>query len=242
MSDLRTAFILFDNEQLDFEKFKSNLKNEWGIEIKEKVQEDILIFYIKEMMIAVTFVNGRVPNNEAEENSKNNYLWKEGFEVTKKHKSHAILNILQGDDPVKVSMTFSVIATSLLRLDNAIGIYQIPTVLSPEFYIENTIESIQNNELPILNWVYIGIYPDKNGFSGYTMGLDFFNKKEIEVLNSKAKPSELYEFLLDISSYVIESDVELLDGQTIGFSEEQKLPITESEGKALDGSTVKIEF
>nr|WP_304430429.1 DUF4261 domain-containing protein [uncultured Acetatifactor sp.] len=34
----------------------------------------------------------------------------------------------------------------------------------------------------------------------------------------------------------------LHDGETIGFSEDQKLPITKSGGVAVEGDSLKIEF
>ena len=41
---------------------------------------------------------------------------------------------------------------------------------------------------------------------------------------------------------ILSDDVTLQDGETIGFSEEQKLAITLSEGIALDGMTLKLEY
>lgn len=53
---------------------------------------------------------------------------------------------------------------------------------------------------------------------------------------------ELYEFLIDIANYVITCDVKLNDGETIGFSAEQKLPITVTKGVVFEEDTIKIEF
>ena len=36
--------------------------------------------------------------------------------------------------------------------------------------------------------------------------------------------------------------MELKDGETIGFSEEQKLPITISEGVSVEGESIKISY
>lgn len=48
--------------------------------------------------------------------------------------------------------------------------------------------------------------------------------------------------MTSIAEYVITEDVLLKDGETIGFSEEEKLPITESKGQAVDGTTLKIKY
>ena len=53
---------------------------------------------------------------------------------------------------------------------------------------------------------------------------------------------DLRGFVLDIASYVLEQDVTLRDGETIGFSEGQKLPITRSAGIWHDGMTLKIGY
>ena len=62
------------------------------------------------------------------------------------------------------------------------------------------------------------------------------------MLDSQATPAELREFLMDIALYIVEQDVTLRDGETIGFSAEQKLPITRSEGVYLPDDTLKIKF
>ncbi len=43
-----------------------------------------------------------------------------------------------------------------------------------------------------------------------------------------------------ICEYVIVEDIELKDGETIGFSEDQKLPIKLSKGVSVPGDTLKI--
>ena len=43
-------------------------------------------------------------------------------------------------------------------------------------------------------------------------------------------------------SYVLCDDVLLKDGETIGFTEDEKLPITRSKGEAVEGDSIKIAF
>ncbi len=75
----------------------------------------------------------------------------------------------------------------------------------------------------------------------YTYGLRKFGKEEIEVY-APADLSDIRDFLMDIVHYILSDDVTLQDGETIGCSEEQKLAITLSEGIALDGMTLKLEY
>ena len=57
-----------------------------------------------------------------------------------------------------------------------------------------------------------------------------------------ADPRELRDFLLNLVCYVLDEDVVLRDGETIGFSAQQKLPIVRSKGVSLDGDTLKIAY
>ncbi len=116
--------------------------------------------------------------------------------------------------------------------------------MEPNVYKEYAKGAIEDGMFPILDLVFFGIYSNDNGktISGYTFGLHNFEKDEIEVLDSQHSASEIFEFLVDVANYVVEQDVILKDGETIGFSEEQKLPITKSGSRVLDFETLKIKF
>lgn len=64
----------------------------------------------------------------------------------------------------------------------------------------------------------------------------------MEVINSKEMPSEVYDLMFNIASYIIEEGAVLRDGETLGFSAEQKLPLTCSKGVYVDGQSIKIGF
>ena len=126
-----------------------------------------------------------------------------------------------------------------MKLENAIGFYASGTVFEPGFYIEAS-TVMKEDTLPILNWIYFGFTRGKQGPGIYTYGMTAFGKDELEILDSRMSPEELSEFLYDVVYYILESDVTLRDGETIGMSEEQKLAITRSEGVSVDGFSLKI--
>ena len=96
----------------------------------------------------------------------------------------------------------------------------------------------------IFNRIWFGLYQSKGGLNGYTYGMDVFGKDEMEVLNADADPEELRDFLASLASYVLSCDVTLHDGETIGFSEDDKHSIIRSPGVALPNEqmTVKIGY
>ena len=238
-SDIRLGFVLFENEEMYWNDFIKNLQNDWDIEITDKPEGNSLVFETNNMIAACGFMPAPVQNDEAVENAKNNFIWPEAVEQTKKHKTHLIVSVMKSEDPLAQGILYTMVASSALKLKNALAIYQWPTVLDPEYFIQMA-EMIKQEQLPIMNLVYFGLYPDEKSFSGYTLGLNHFNKKEIEVLQTNASPEKLYTFLINIATYIIENDVDLFAGETIGFSEEEKLPIKISEGVAVQGESIKI--
>ena len=77
---------------------------------------------------------------------------------------------------------------------------------------------------------------------GYTSGLENLGYDEIEVLDSAAGPEQLVGFLADLSHYVAAQDVTLRAGETVGFTAEQKFPISRGPGAAVEGDSLKIVF
>ena len=53
-------------------------------------------------------------------------------------------------------------------------------VFEPRFY-EGLADMLKEDELPIFNWVWFGLYRSAGGLNGYTYGMDVFGKEELEV-------------------------------------------------------------
>ena len=95
-------------------------------------------------------------------------------------------------------------------------------------------------------YVGLGIYPeetkegDDHKISAFSAGMSVFGKLEMEVIGTGLDPNGLLGFMYTICEYVISEDVTLQDGETIGFSENDKIPIHISEGAAVPGQTIKL--
>ena len=125
----------------------------------------------------------------------------------------------------------------------ATGVYTSGVVFEPRFY-EGFADMLKEDELPIFNWIWFGLYRSEGGLNGYTYGMDVFGKDEMEVLNANAEPGDLRDFLASLASYVLACDVTLKDGETIGFSADDKHTITRSPGISLpeEQMTLKISY
>ena len=164
--------------------------------------------------------------------------------MAKAHKAHIMVAVLGEEEKLlERGKLFTKAMAVCCKQKYATGVYTSGVVFEPRFY-EGLADMLKKDELPIFNWVWFGLYRSEGGLNGYTYGMDVFGKEEMEVLNTDAEPEELRDFLASLASYVLENDVELHDGETIGFAADDKHTITRSPGVGLpeEQMTLKISW
>lgn len=244
--------VLLSKAEWDKEQLIRDLREEWGIVDDEPAEgdedvensDDAVVMRVGNMMLIVTLFHGHIPDNEAEINAENNYMWPEAVEVAKAHKAHIMVAVLGEEEKLlERGKLFTKAMAVCCKQKYAIGVYTSGVVFEPRFY-EGLANMLKKDELPIFNWVWFGLYRSEGGLNGYTYGMDVFGKEEMEVLNTDAEPEELRDFLASLASYVLACDVTLQDGETIGFSADDKHTITRSPGVSLpeEQMTLKIGY
>ena len=241
------GFVLLDEVRFDAEKYVKDLKDDWNLDYDfEITQEDnTIIADYNGMIMTASLMPAPIPDNEAVEQAKTNYRWEKAVEAAEKHKAHLLVSVInRGDvDNIEGAKHYVKLLANATKQEGCLGINILGTVIHPQMYYDFAKLYDENDDFPIENIVYIGLYGDENNtVSGYTYGIEQFGKKELEIIKSSEEAEEVYNFLASISDYIITSDVVLNDGETIGFSEEQKIQISVSKGIALDGETVKLGF
>ena len=241
------GFVLLDEVRFDAEKYVKNLKEDWGMSYDFEITHDnsTIIADNNGMILTASLIPAPIPDNEAVEQAKTNYRWEKAVEAAEKHKAHLLVSVInRGDvDNIEGAKHYVKLLANATKQEGCLGINILGTVIHPQMYYDFAKLYDENDDFPIENIVYIGLYGDENNtVSGYTYGLEQFGKKELEIIKSSEEAEEVYNFLASISDYIITSDVVLNDGETIGFSEEQKIQISVSKGIALDGETIKLGF
>ena len=245
------SLVLLEKPQWDKVALQLRLAQMWKIDAQEEeLEPEIaelqdkrdLIFSYEGGTVVVGFMPTPIPDNSAEVGAERNFLWKDAVETVKRHQAHLIVTILGNDiSPVEAGILIVKITAACCKQSGVLGVLANSVVYEPDYYVE--FSSVINDDMfPVYNLVWFDLFSDEKGISVSTFGLANFGHEEIEVIDSQAEPSELIEFLADISCYIITEDVDLQDGETIGFSEEQKLPITRSKAVFTEGETIKIEF
>ncbi|MBD5130399.1 MAG: DUF4261 domain-containing protein [Ruminococcaceae bacterium] len=240
------GFALLSEAKLDKAKLFADLKADWGIDIPDgsKQEDDVVYVDIDGYRVVIGLMPAPVPDGEAEYWAKGNYMWQDAETVTASHKAHAIIAILgKEDDLVKKGELFVKVVCAMMKQETAVAFYNEGAVFPPKMYIDFA-GLLSDGHVPVLNLVWLGIFGDGKQAGVYTYGMRRLGREEMEVYVSadKADFNELREFMLMIASYVLETGATLHDGETIGFSEDQKLPIKLSKGVAVDGNTLKIGY
>ena len=237
------GFMLLREAEWDQEAFFARLKDKWDIEpqdLDSKDEEKIFVFDAGNYRVSLAFYPAPIPDGEAEQNAAFNYLWHDAQQEVAKHTAQIVVSVSNGMDAMERAKIFVKVCESLID-DNTIGIYTNGTVYAPDFYRQNA-ELMKSDALPLLDFVWLGLSNAEGVLRGYTMGMENFRKLEMEFLNFSGNPHEFLSFMLAIVSYIIEGDIVLNDGETIGFSEEQKFKITLSDGIEFnDRKTLKID-
>ena len=244
-----TGFVLLSKGEWDKEQFIRDMKEKWDIavdeyNVSEEKDDDALVFEVGDMVAAVSLATYPIPNGEAELNAENNYMWEDAVKVAREHCAHIMVAVLgKEENLLEKGKLYTKVVAACCRQEYATGIYTSGVVFEPRFY-EGFADMMQDGELPIFNWIWFGLWRNENGMNGYTYGMDVFGKDEMEVLGTDAKPSDLRDFLASLVSYVLENDVELHDGETIGFAADDKHTITRSPGVGLpeEQMTLKISW
>lgn len=245
-SEILLGMVLLEEPNtMKIKQVVEELKSKWKLKVDDKESSDeSSVLTIDNYNIAIGNIPLPIPRNEIEETASYNYYWENGKEETSKHKGHIIVSIINGGkNPVKENILFNKVVSSILNNSKSIGVYigGRTLLLSKEFYQAN-LEDISESNLPINNLIYFGIRKENSKTSIYTYGLKDFRKKEMEIIESEHDVDDLIGMMYNLTSYVLESDVTLKDGETIGMSETQKLKIKLSKGKFLDEQTLKIEY
>ena len=244
-----TGFVLLSKGEWDKQQFIRDIKEKWDIPVdesdaSEEKDDNVLVFEVGDMLAAVSLNNYPIPSGEAEGNAENNYMWEDAVKVAKEHRAHLMVAVLgKEEDLLEKGKLFTKVVAACCRQEYATGIYTSGVVFEPRFY-EGFADMLKGDELPIFNWIWFGLWRNEKGLNGYTYGMEAFGKDEMEVLGADAEPGDLRDFLASLASYVLENDVELHDGETIGFTADDKHAITRSPGVGLpeDQMTLKISW
>jgi len=245
-SNLLLAMPLLLDDKIDFDRIINRLQTYWGATVTlsedNEASDTVVVFDVNDHIVALALMPGQVPLEELTAFYPYAFLWPEAEKEVPQHKTHVIVSIMSDDVPtLERYMVLTKVIESVLAETNSLGLYQGNQMLlvDTETYL-NMAKYLLEDIIPFLLWVFVVPCPSDDGNSLYTYGMDGFGKLEMEIINSKQNMEELFDFLIDIGCYVINSDVTFQAGETLGYTESKDARIEISPGHFLDGNTIKI--
>lgn len=240
------AMPLFVNDdRYEINTIVDKLKNYWNLPVTNiEGNNDSAIITIDGVNVVIAYMGVPVPSGDIEGVAQYAYNWPSVLDDFKNSTGHAIVSVLSHSKPeVERFALLSKVLHAILSTSDSIGVYQgNQSLLIPkEQYIESA-EDLTDDRIPIHLWVYLGLRKSEEGNSIYTYGMSEFDKYEMEVIDSALPLEELYDFISNICAYVISSNVTFKSGETLGYTDEQKINITLSKGKFVDGQSFKLEM
>ncbi|ETT16586.1 hypothetical protein HMPREF1497_2423, partial [Fusobacterium sp. CM21] len=168
----------------DAEKYVKDLKKDWGMDYDFEITHDnnTIIADNNGMILTASLMPAPIPDNEAIEQAKTNYRWDGAVEAAERHKAHLLVSVInRGDmDNIEGAKHYVKLLANATKQEGCLGINILGTVIHPQMYYDFAKLYDENDDFPIENIVYIGLYGDENNtVSGYTYGLEQFGKKEL---------------------------------------------------------------
>ncbi|OJJ19240.1 hypothetical protein BKI52_20730 [marine bacterium AO1-C] len=228
----------------DVSKLITIIEEDWQLSASSSnydIQDNnAVVLQIQDQIVALMFLEVPIPWEDIEPVCRSAYYWPQASETLKKQQAHVIVSIMSDSSALEKYQLLTKVITAVLKLTPALAVYQgmQSLILSPERYLEES-DLLRNNSLPISLWVYFGLFTEEDEtISGYTYGLNEFDKMELEVNQSNQTLTDIYGFLYNISHYLLAYDPVLKDGETIGMTAEQKVMMTHRSSRYLEETTV----
>ncbi len=246
-SNLLLAMPMFNNgESFYIDKVIAYLASDWGVHVTDiDRSSETVSFTIQDELVILAKMPAPIPWGDIEGTAQYAYNWSSALKDLEKHNSHVLVTILSSNTSQKERFTIltKVLAAILATSDDCIGIYQgTQSLLIPKDQYLDSAEALKQNFVPLDLWVYIGMRRGAETNSAYSYGLKAFGKMEMEFIDAPMDLEELHHFISQICGYVINSDVTFKNGETLGFTAEQKIKITQSKGTFVEGESFKLTF
>lgn len=226
------------------------------VEIDEDDETDpsgILMVNVPDSMAFINVIDSPIPADEVAFQAARNLFWPDGVAQVATHRAQLLVTVMPAPD-VEVDRAailaranlFINLLAALCGMDTAIGVYigAHSIVHEAEPFRELALAARADDCLAAPLLVHVMAAPQQDGRgAGYTQGLPVFGHDDIEIVDSAQSPEDIYNLLTNIVLYIVTGNSYLVPGETLGYNDEMRLPITlMDQARFSQGRTLRIEF
>ena len=238
------GYVLLERAELDLKRFLKAIKDLWGFnEANLRIRQDnVFTVTLDDIVALVALKDEPIPGGEAERGAQFNYLWPDGPDAVERHRASICVLISEGPGKkLRASLLLIKLLFTFCGIQDVIGIYTNGVVYEPDFFIRHG-NDLYRHKLPVPIMIWIGLLRFGQRCNMYTLGLSFFDRDEIEILNSNADPDDLRRFLIQLANDVLENRITLSDGGYVESEDGDLHRVTYGPSSLRDGMSYKIEF
>ncbi|NLX94977.1 MAG: DUF4261 domain-containing protein [Rhodopirellula sp.] len=217
----------FPPQQAVFERF-GQLRPDLPPIVQVERQEDVCSFVIGRDTAAISLMDAPIPWADLERPCATAWYWPEAEASMRDHRAHVLVVVLSDSpDRVATALFLTSLVAAVAECSEANGVCWVPATLvhSPEAFIDSC-QEMSKEYLPLYLWVSFAIQQHHDGsYCVFTTGLAEFGLMEIEVHGSYKDPEFLMDRVFNIAHYLLDNGPVLEDGETIGLSDDEEIPV-----------------
>ena len=105
-------------------------------------------------------------------------------------------------------------------------------------------ETLRDDMLPMANMIWVDMDFEEDGtISLSTSGMELFNQLNVEFLHCPWDPEKAWNYILSVADYILTSDKQVKDGDSVGRTNEEQLTVHINEPVHADGKqSIQIFF
>ncbi|MCX7422054.1 MAG: DUF4261 domain-containing protein [Planctomycetia bacterium] len=208
--------------------------------------EGTITFHLGSAIAAISLMPVPLPWSELESPCTTAWWWPDAAEEMRDHKQHIIVALIGGEETLlSRHVLLSQLVAAVAAVTDAVGVYWGAggLVHEPAEFIEQCDELTIENSLPHL-WVDLRVEENDDGsLCFFTTGLEAFDQYEMEIERSEQSAEEILDLCYSVVHYLISSSAEIQDGESVGRTGEERVPVTHKPSKwDADRTVLSLEF
>jgi hypothetical protein len=174
----------------------------------------------------VALMPALVPNHEADEAARYSISALGGRWKLPLHKAHLVVVVQGSGSPLESLGAFTSILAAVVEASPAVGVYcgNAGATHDPTFFRELAREHDARSRLPL--WSGVSIAREADGrLSLLSLGMKQLELPDLLLVSPSGKADEALPMLYDLLAYVVSRGRPLVDGDSVGRTEAEKLPV-----------------
>ncbi len=213
----------------DVQTLRKRLKAQW----RDKphfdafeVQNEIITFHAGPAFGAIALMRAPIPAGDLDAASKVSIAWPEAPERLKGHTAHLICTVSGPVEKKVAAYLLTKVAAAVCMEAPALGVYWgAATLVHDPVAFASQAKEMSTDVLPLYLWIRFAVAREAGRTTMRTEGMRSLGFMEMEIVGSSRTPEEVVGFAFNICHYLLDNGPVLGDGETIGLSADEKVPV-----------------